>query len=122
MAGIWAYESSFSLQKAGNVVALSRKLANVFGQFLLSLATTAMFRSDTGCHVCGKRASRKSSFVNANKEICTCRCCYSKIKISETSKGRTPREDLTAQPALTAVTMIVFRNENFECSSASFNF
>ena len=90
MAGIWACESLSSLPKAGNVVALSRKLANVFGQFLLSVAATAMFRSDTGCHVCDKKASRKSSFVNANKENCTCQCCYSKIKRSETSKGRTP--------------------------------
>ena len=110
MAGVLACESSSSLQKAGNVVALSRKLANVFGQFCLRFVTFAA------------KSLEKVFFVNANKENCTCRCCYSKIKRSETSKGRTPREDLTTQPALTAVTMIVFRNENFECSSASFNF
>ena len=82
MAGLLICESSSSQQKAGNV-ALCRKSAN-FRFRLLQVQLPSL---------------KKVFFVHAKKENCTCRCCYSKIKRSETSKGKT-REDFM-QPAVT---------------------
>ena len=62
MVGLLTCESSSSQQMAG---------VPQIGKFSLSLArsATAIFRSDTGCHVCGKKASRKSFLYLQKKKI-----------------------------------------------------
>ena len=68
------------------------------GKFSLSLAAsaTAMFQSHTGCHVCGKKASRKCSLYMQKKKFVLVGAAIRRLSEVKHQKVRLGRLDATS--------------------------
>ena len=67
--------------KAGNVCTVKFNDVFLHSVALLDLQLNVeMWRCKLGCSVCKVKSSRRSAFVNIEKENVTCRSCYCKLR------------------------------------------